>query len=496
MLRSNFRQLIRTTLGYSMNTLVGPIFTLLLTPLYTRVLGVDNYGVIGVLTPLGMLIFLLGLLGLTSALPVLYYDPQRREQQRRIVASALWVAAIWSTALAVGVFLGAVPVTRVAVGQTMRADMPDLVRLMAIGLPFGVIYSVQTTVLRLHFAVWRANLLALLYILATAATNLVFVVLLGWGVMGVISAGVLTNVILGIAGLAVALGSLAVLPSAALMRVLVRTSVPLIPANLAVWVLTYGDRLFLPRSVAYQQIGLYDIANKLASALALLVEPFKSAWGPFALSIQQDPNAPRTYSKVLTYYCIVGLGLALGLSLFAHEALLILTTPQFIDAERYIWLLALTSLSSGFTLIVTIGLLIEKKLAQVAWLVTAAAALNTLLNFLLIPPLGVLGAAVATAVAYLASALLTAIRAQRAHPFPYEWRKVGLILAVYLALAGAGLAIGSRVQLLSIAGRLGLLLAYPLVLWLLGVFDLWELQLARRALAQPQMLLRWVLRRT
>src|SRR5215211_6773911 len=114
MLRSNFRQLIRTTLGYSMNTLVGPIFTLLLTPLYTRELGVDNYGLIGVLTPLGVLMFLLGLLGLTSALPVLYYDPQRREQQQRIVASALWIAALWSAMLAVGVFLGAVPVIRIA----------------------------------------------------------------------------------------------------------------------------------------------------------------------------------------------------------------------------------------------------------------------------------------------------------------------------------------------------------------------------------------------
>jgi O-antigen/teichoic acid export membrane protein len=496
MLRSNFRQLLRTTLGYSMNTLVGPIFTLLLTPLYTRVLGVDNYGVIGVLTPLGVLIFLLGLLGLTSALPVLYYDPQQREQQRRIIASALWVATLWSTALAVCVFFGAVPITRIAVGQLMRGDMPDLVRLMAIGLPFGVLYSVQTTVLRLHFAVWRANLLALLYIFATAGTNLAFVVVLGWGVMGVISAGVLTNVIMGLAGLAAAPASLAVLPSAALIRLLLRTSVPLIPANLAVWVLTYGDRLFLPRSVAFQEIGLYDIANKLASALALLVEPFKSAWGPFALSIQQDPNAPRTYSKVLTYYCIVGLGLGLGLSLFAHEALLILTTPQFVGAERYIWLLALTSLSSGFALIVTIGLLIEKKLAQVAWLVTAAAALNTLLNFLLIPPLGVLGAAAATALAYMASALMTAFHAQRVHPFPYEWRKVGLTFAIYVGLAGSGLALGSRVELLSIASRLGLLLAYPLVLWLLGVFDLWELQLARRALAQPQLLLRWVLRRT
>jgi hypothetical protein len=65
-----------------------------------------------------------------------------------------------------------------------------------------------------------------------------------------------------------------------------------------------------------------------------------------------------------------------------------------------------------------------------------------------------------------------------------------------MVLAVSGLALSSHVQLLSIISRLGLLLAYPLALWLLGVFDLWELQLARRALAQPQMLLRWVLRRT
>lgn len=496
MLRGNFRQLIRTTLGYSLNTLVGPIFTLLLTPLYTRVLGVDNYGVVGVLTPLGMLIFLLGTLALPSALPVLYYDPQQREQQQRVVASALWLGAIWSTVLAVGVFFAAAPITRVAVGSLMREDMPGLVQITALGLPGAVLYSVQTTVLRLRFAVWRANILALCYILSTAVANLLLVVWLDWGVMGVISAGACTNAIMGLAGLAVAPGSLARLPGVSLMRLLARTSLPLLPATLAVWVLTYGDRLFLPRSVAYQQIGIYDIANKLASALALLVEPFKSAWGPLALSIQQDPNAPRTYSKVLTYYCIVGLGLGLGLSLFAHEALLIITTPAFVGAERYVWLLAMTSLSSGFALVVMIGLLIEKKLAQAAWMTTAAAALNTLLNILLIPTLGVLGAALATAVAYLASALLMAIRAQRVHPFPYEWRKVGAAFAVYLALAGAGLALGSQARPLSIAMRLGLLLAYPLLLWLLRVFEIWELQLARRALAQPQTLLRWVLRRS
>jgi hypothetical protein len=108
----------------------------------------------------------------------------------------------------------------------------------------------------------------------------------------------------------------------------------------------------------------------------------------------------------------------------------------------------------------------------------------------------VLGAAIATAIAYLAVALLTAIRAQHVHTFPYEWRKVGVIFTIYLALAVGGLAIGSQTQPLSIAIRLGLLLAYPLLLWLLRVFEFWELQLARRALAQPQLLLRWVVRRT
>ncbi len=97
---------------------------------------------------------------------------------------------------------------------------------------------------------------------------------------------------MGIAGLALAPRSLTLLPRLALMRLLARTSLPILPATLAAWVLTYGDRLLLPRSVAYQQIGIYDIANKLASALALLVELFKSAWGPLALSIQEDPQRP------------------------------------------------------------------------------------------------------------------------------------------------------------------------------------------------------------
>jgi O-antigen/teichoic acid export membrane protein len=497
MLRSNFRRLIQTTAGYSLNTLVGPLFTLLLTPIYTRVLGVANYGIVETLIPLGMIMYMLGLLSLPSALPVLYYTPELADRQPRVVASALWVAALWSAALAAVGYLCAGPLMRVTLGDLARDDLADLVRLMMFGLPFGVLYGVQTTVLRLRFAVWRSNLLALLFMFVNAGANLLLVVALRWGVWGVVGAGVATNVVMGLAGLVVGTASLAAWPEPALMRRLLRTGFPLLPASLALWLLVYEDRLFLTRNVAFEQIGIYGIANKLASALALLVEPFKSAWGPLALSIQQEDNAPRTYAKVLTYYCVVGLGLALALSLFAHEALLIVSTPAFVGAEAYIWLLVLVPLASGFSLIVSIGLLIEKKLGQAAWVTVVAALVNTLLNIVLIAMLGlgVRGASIATAVGYGASALLAAARAQRVRSFPYEWRKIALVFGVYLALAGAGLALGSQARPLSIALRGLLLLAYPLALWLLGAFEWWELRLARRAITEPRQFLAWVMGR-
>ena len=42
------------------STLAGPLFTLLLTPIYTRVLAVADYGTVDTLTMFGTVLFLLG----------------------------------------------------------------------------------------------------------------------------------------------------------------------------------------------------------------------------------------------------------------------------------------------------------------------------------------------------------------------------------------------------------------------------------------------------
>jgi O-antigen/teichoic acid export membrane protein len=465
---------------------------LLLTPLYTRVLSPAEYGVIDVLLMLGNIIFILGTLGLTSSLAAIYFDSDLESERGRMIASAIWAALLWSCALSLVVAIFAEPIITLTLG---RPDLTGMLRLTVLGLPFGVVYSLQTMVLRLKTKVKRANLLALIYLFIVAVANIFFVVVLRWGVAGVLSANVAINVSSALLGLGLAPDSLRYRPRWRTMRQLSHTGILVIPALLSTWALAYIDRLFLVRYVTDDDIGIYAIAVKLASMLGVALLAFSTAWLPFALSIKSQPTAPRTYAKMLTYFCVAGFGLALGLSLFAHEILLVVTTYKYVAAAQYVWLLVLIPLTSGLNSILTIGLYIEKRLGQLSWTIGLAAAINILLNFLLIPPLGVFGAAAATAIGYLISPFLAAWVSQRIYPLPYEWGRIGRVLLVYGLLLGVALRVGSEVAPFSLTVRVGLLLAYVPLLLIVGTFEQWEVQLLRRFISQPALFFRWITKR-
>jgi O-antigen/teichoic acid export membrane protein len=483
---SALRKLARTSAGYSLSTLAGPLFTMLLTPVYTRVLAVADYGTVDTLTMLGVVLYLLGAVGIAPALTALFYAPEHREEQPRLLASALAAGAGWSAVLALLVVIFAVPITRLTLA---RSDVPWLVQLIALGLPFGVITAIQGTVLRLHFAVWRSNALALATLFVSIAANVLLVLVLGLGAAGVIGATVATNIGGGLAGLLLAPHSLRAWPRPALMGAVLRSGAPLLPAGLASWALLYGDRLFLARTVSLDAIGVYAIAVKLAALLSIAIEPFKSAWGPLALASRDQGNAAAEYARVLRLYCAGAFGLALALSLFANEILLVVTTPAYAGGAEYVWLLVFGPLAGGLTAAVGVGLYLERRLAPLAWAGIAAALANTVLNLVLIPAYGVLGAAVATALGALVAPLVVAAYAQRAHPLPFRWPLALAAGMVYLALIGAGGLIGSRVEPFSLGMRALLLLAYLPLLRLFGVLNGTDLRAAWQLARRPRALL-------
>jgi O-antigen/teichoic acid export membrane protein len=113
---------------------------------------------------------------------------------------------------------------------------------------------------------------------------------------------------------------------------------------------------------------------------------------------------------------------------------------------------------------------------QLNWVITGiAAAVNVGLNVALIPPYGMIGAAIATAAAYVVLFAGMVVYAQRVYPVPYQWRRVLTAAAVAVGLTVAARATGAP-----LAVSLVLVVVYPLALLPLGFY----LPAERKRLAQ------------
>ena len=104
------------------------------------------------------------------------------------------------------------------------------------------------------------------------------------------------------------------------------------------------------------QLGQYSLANKISSAMVLLFTAFQVAWPAFAYSIEDEKEAKRTYSYVLTYLMFLAAWAAVGLSLFAPWIVHLLgRKPGYWPADSAVPALAFSSVFFAGFIVVTIG---------------------------------------------------------------------------------------------------------------------------------------------
>ena len=80
---------------------------------------------------------------------------------------------------------------------------------------------------------------------------------------------------------------------------------PLVPSALALWAINFIDREFIIWYKGAAEVGVYSVAIKVASIITFVMVAFRTAWPAFAYSIEDDREARRTYSFVLTYLLCV-----------------------------------------------------------------------------------------------------------------------------------------------------------------------------------------------
>jgi O-antigen/teichoic acid export membrane protein len=447
---------------YGLGGLVSRILAVLLLPLYTRYLSPSDYGKVETLIALTTVIGIVLRMGIHSAFFRFYFDSKEPADRLRVVRTSFWFTMAMATAGLVAGLLLSAPLADGLFGST---DDAELVMAAFVGLWAGMNYEQLTSLFRVEERSTAFVTASLANIFLTIGATLLLVVALDKGPIGVIVGNFTGTLIVYAVLVGYRREQLGLQFDRGLLREMNRFGIPLVPTALFLWVTNFSDRLFLVSLADTTEVGLYSVGVRIASAMVLLLTAFRLAWPAFAYSIDDEGEAKRTYAFVLTYLVALTTWVATGLALLSPWIVGWIASSEFAESSRVVGPLAFAAVAFGAYVVVAIGVGRAKR-TQFNWIVTgAAAAVNVVLNLVLIPPYGMMGAAIATVAAYSTMFAGMVWWSQQIYPVPYQWRRVVTAAAAGLALVAVG-----KLADAGLALSLGLALVYPLLLLLLGFY--------------------------
>lgn len=414
-------------------------FSLISLPVYTRVFNPAEFGVLSYVMTFGGLIAAVLILGGDSAYARFFFEARSVERRQLITSTWIGFLALWSVVVSLLILPFAGLIADASLAD--RATTPLFVATLLIG-PISLVNRMCSQVLRNEFRATAFTVLNAVGTVLLVGFAVTAVLGLQMGVLGVLVGTLVAELVMLPVRLWTARSMFRLRFSLSVLRQLLGFGIPLVPTSLAYWVFLTSDRLILARLSTLEQLGLYSVANSLVSLATIAIGAFGQAWTPHALQLYEDARdvAAVIYGRVMTYL-LAGFGLlAVGVSVFGPELLMLLTGSEYQGAASAIAPLAIAMVAMASTQITAGGITLAKRTHYLAVITWVAAVLNVVLNLMLDARFGMLGAAWATAAAYISLTLMYLVTSQRLWPATYEIRRSVTLIALILVFSlGAGL---------------------------------------------------------
>ncbi len=435
---SSERSLISRGSLFSIGPLSRALGMLILLPITTRVLATNALGLVSTAQVVTSILMAVAGLGLPSAALREYFGSTDKPGDPSL-AQMLSLAAVASTVMVA------------SITYLTGAQWIQLLGQIEFGTPMGiaVLVSIPLSLLAVSQNLLRAEdrpvPFGIAVLLATLGGHLLGLSLAHYG------NGTPTEYLVGsavgvVVGAAVASGSVGLkvrsVSKAEAMTAL-RFGLPTIPHALGIFLLQMGDRVVIIGIDGYSAVGRYQVAYLVGSSGIMLIIAFNAAWTPMILRMSDD--AERWNSLASTtglMHRLIGL-ISAGLIVVA-PVLLKLAAPSSYETEGLVLVLSIVAVSALFYATFQSSSIVLLHVRQTAPLGAAslvAAAINLGLNVLLVPELGLTGAALATTASYGVWAIMIRYLASRFVSVPWNDRS----LLFHLALVISALVLGSFV---------------------------------------------------
>lgn len=341
--------------------------------------------------------------------------------------------------------------------------------LMVALLYSSLLYKLVTYVLVIF---QKTSLLVKNTLLKDGAASLLTIVVVaaGFSYVGMIAVLIVTNVAAGILVYRVTRKELVY--SCAIDRQklwqFLKTALPLLPVFFFSWVIQSSDSYFLAYFKGEGAVGKYSIIYGLASVILSLTMALNFFWFPVSARLWVENREKYRQAFVAMFAGFVTV-LFVAVTLFELNSRMIMQLlvrrAEYHDAYIITGIIAFAFAMQVLITLLTAPLYSNGNTKTIFTAYLCGGLVNTVLNILLIPASGILGAAISTAVSYLAIVLLMGWLNHRMAGFAFFDRRLIPVIPVFIAVWGVVAWLRDSLQLYQVLlADAGLLLSVAALL--------------------------------
>lgn len=437
--------------------ILGRGLGLLFVIVVTRLVSPSIYGVFTL--SISIISFIQGFASLNLYRSIDYYVPQylsdkKYDKAKGVIITIVVVAGITSTFGMVLVYIFTEPLSEFFNEPLLIIALPILSILILINTWKQILLASFNSIKKLKYRVLMKDVIS-----PVARISIVLVLLLaGWDLLGLVATQVLGITIAIIFGGFFLFYEASWIRTAVFRRIssqeLISYSLPLMFAGIIYSIVGQIDYFMIGRFMSSADVGYYRVAFLISSNLLVVLSAITPVFKPMISEHQQNTGIIQQRFRLATrWVTMLTIPIAITFILAPHVYLAIFFTAEYAIAGS-----AVIALTLGYLLNATFGpegMMLEGlgftrlTLLNTVILVTT----NVVLDVLLVPRIGILGAGIGTAIALTIAGIAGIIEIyylRRVHPFTVDLLKLWLAGSITICISWLSLSFVSNTLLTGI----------------------------------------------
>ena len=414
-------------------------------PVFTQYLSPDDYGILSYTASIMSLLCVLASLSLQSFIVRHYFELKTDEERKELFGTISIFLLLVNSVLLLLEFL----------------IFPSLLHYFNIKIPFHPYFQIALIINFLDVALivpltyfrvtrnpWGYFALSSSRPILSLGLGLVFVVYYKMGVMGRFYGSFIGNFLFFFISVFLIIKISRLRINLDILKSALRFSIPLIPCGVITVAISSTDKIILERYVPLSEIGIYSVGVTLGTVLSIIARGFHFAVEPeiYEAFNHKDFNKKIVIIKNNFLYLLISLGCII--IIFSKEIVMIAISEQFYECYKIIPFFIIGTIFRGVEMFVSTTLFALNKTIYGPVITGISFFINLLGNLILIPYLGILGAASASLVSFVILLIVSVHITSRFAEIQWKCLKdIGLILTTCgISVLLMSVQIGSPVE--------------------------------------------------